>query len=89
MQPKLLRALESRTVRRVGETRYRKVDVRVVSASLRDLRDMVSLHSFREDLYDRLAVVPLRIPSLRERPDDIPLLSDNYISPFTTTTSPH
>jgi transcriptional regulator with GAF, ATPase, and Fis domain len=74
LQPKLLRVLESRMVRRVGENGYRSVDVRFISATHRDLLKMVSSRDFREDLYFRLAVLPVRIPPLRERPEDIPAL---------------
>jgi two-component system, NtrC family, response regulator GlrR len=79
MQPKLLRALESRTIRRVGETATRAVDVRFVSATHRDLGAMVNAGAFREDLYFRLAVVPLRIPSLRERLEDLPQLVQRFV----------
>ena len=72
MQPKLLRVLESRTVRRVGETAQRPVNVRFLSATNRDLRTMVNTRAFREDLYFRLAVLPVTIPPLRERPDGHP-----------------
>lgn len=81
MQPKLLRFLESRTVRRVGENSTRTVDVRVVSATHRDLRTMVNEGAFREDLYFRLAVLPLDIPSLRQRPEDIPVLFEHFLDP--------
>jgi transcriptional regulator with PAS, ATPase and Fis domain len=74
LQPKLLRAIESRMVRRIGETSYRKVDVRFVSATHRDLREMINTGAFREDLYFRLAVLPVTVAPLRERPDDIALL---------------
>lgn len=80
MQPKLLRVLESRTVRRIGESQARPVDVRFVSATHRDLRTMANQRAFREDLYFRLAVLPVRVPPLRERPDDIPRLVEHFLS---------
>jgi two-component system, NtrC family, response regulator GlrR len=79
MQPRLLRVLESRTVRRIGETGHRRVDVRFLSATHRDLRTMVNAGAFREDLYFRLAVIPLRIPPLRERRDEIPRLLAHFL----------
>lgn len=79
LQPKLLRVLESRTLRRVGETTYKKVDVRVLSATHRDLRTMVNQGAFREDLFFRLSVLPLRVPSLRERLSDLPLLLESFL----------
>jgi DNA-binding NtrC family response regulator len=76
MQPKLLRVLESSTIRRIGESKHREVDVRFVTATHRDLLAMVNRGDFREDLYFRLAVVPVRLPPLRERVEDIgPLLT--------------
>jgi two-component system, NtrC family, response regulator GlrR len=86
MQPKLLRVLESRTVRRVGETQHRTVDVRIVSATHRDLRQMVNLEAFREDLYFRLAVLPVRVPPLRERSVDVPLLLERFLGRSALTT---
>ncbi len=80
MQPKLLRVLEAGTIRRVGETAYRPVDVRVICASHRDLRELVNLRAFREDLYFRLAVIPVRLPPLRERLEDIPLLVGHFLA---------
>ncbi|MGO8999713.1 MAG: sigma 54-interacting transcriptional regulator [Polyangiaceae bacterium] len=73
-QPKLLRVLESRVVRRVGETSHRPIQARFIAATHRDLRRMVNDGHFREDLYFRIAVLPVRVPPLRERPEDIPRL---------------
>ena len=75
LQPKLLRVLERREVTRVGSSEPRDVSVRIVAATHRDLWAMVEAGTFREDLFFRLAEVAVRIPSLRERPDDIPFLA--------------
>jgi transcriptional regulator with AAA-type ATPase domain len=74
LQPKLLRAIEAREIRRVGETKPRKVNVRVISATNRDLEREVNRARFREDLYFRLAVMTVRVPPLRERLDDLVIL---------------
>ncbi|MEM9490801.1 MAG: sigma 54-interacting transcriptional regulator, partial [Myxococcota bacterium] len=78
LQPQLLRALEKRQIRRVGENRSIPVDIRVVAATHRDLRDMVREGSFREDLYYRLAVIRTDVPPLRSRLEDIPLLASHF-----------
>jgi transcriptional regulator with PAS, ATPase and Fis domain len=79
LQPKLLRALERRQVKRVGGNAWTEVDVRIVAATNRDLRADVNSKQFRSDLYYRLAVVEARIPPLRERLDDLPLLVDRLL----------
>ncbi|MEO7108246.1 MAG: sigma-54-dependent Fis family transcriptional regulator [Rhodoferax sp.] len=75
MQVKLLRLLESGTYRRVGSTEVRRTDVRIISATHRNLKTMVANGRFREDLYYRLSTFPIAMPPLRERPDDIALLA--------------
>lgn len=80
MQVKLLRLLESGTYRRVGSTDLRRTDVRVVSATHRDLPAMVAGGRFREDLYYRLSTFPIHLPALRERADDIPLLAASLLA---------
>ncbi len=79
LQPKLLRVLESGDVRRVGETNTKKVDVRVIAATNRDLEREVNKGRFREDLFYRLSVVTVHVPSLRERKGDIELLIHNFL----------
>jgi DNA-binding NtrC family response regulator len=80
LQGKILRALQDRTIRPVGGSEETRLDVRIVSATHRDLMALVAERRFREDLYYRLAVIPIRLPSLRERPDDIPLLADHFLT---------
>jgi DNA-binding NtrC family response regulator/tetratricopeptide (TPR) repeat protein len=77
-QAKLLRVVQQQEVRRVGETFARKVDVRIVAAANRDMRGEAGAGRFRDDLLYRLDVIRLRIPSLRERPDDVPLLAQHF-----------
>jgi transcriptional regulator with GAF, ATPase, and Fis domain len=78
MQPRLLRALEERTVRRIGTTRVTHIDVQIIAATNRDLRGAVAAGQFRPDLYYRLDSLRLVIPPLRERPEDVPALIDHF-----------
>jgi DNA-binding NtrC family response regulator len=82
LQPALLRVLDKRAVRRVGGNQYDRVDVRVVAATNRDLREEVVRRNFREDLYYRLAVIRIVLPPLRERGMDIPYLADHFVEAF-------
>jgi two-component system, NtrC family, response regulator PilR len=80
LQAKLLRVLENSTFRRIGGTTDIKVDVRIISATNKDLREEIAAGRFREDLYYRLNVVPVIMPPLRERKEDIPLLINHFLS---------
>jgi two-component system response regulator HydG len=81
-QAKLLRVLETREVKMLGEARSRKVDVRVLAATHQDLAGLVKAGRFREDLYFRLSVLPLHVPALRQRMEDLPLLAENFLKRF-------
>ena len=81
-QVKLLRAIGERTIQKVGSTKPKEVDVRLVTATNRDLEDMVAKGEFREDLFYRLNVVSIRMPALRERKEDIVLLADSFLKEF-------
>jgi transcriptional regulator with PAS, ATPase and Fis domain len=88
LQSKLLRVLESRTFRRVGGHVDITVDVRVVAATHRDLPRAIAEGKFREDLYFRLNVVPISMPPLRDRAEDIPLLAEHFIRRFARSEGP-
>lgn len=79
LQAKLLRVLQERKIRRVGENQMRPVNVRVISATHKSLREEVKANRFREDLYYRLEVVPLKIPALRDRHGDIKVLAEHFL----------
>ncbi|HVH89625.1 MAG TPA: sigma-54 dependent transcriptional regulator [Terriglobales bacterium] len=82
MQVKLLRVLQERTIRPVGGTAETTVDVRVIAATNRDLHQMVEEKTFREDLYYRISVIPIEVPPLRARQEDIPLLANSFLKRY-------
>ncbi|WP_439557612.1 sigma-54-dependent transcriptional regulator, partial [Dyadobacter sp.] len=83
-QVKLLRVLQERTFEPLGSSKSRTVDVRVICATNRNLEEMVALGTFREDLYYRINLITVKLPALRERPDDIPLLSEFFVNNLKT-----
>ncbi len=82
LQVKLLRVLQSRVIERVGSTEPTEIDVRIITATHRNLEDSVQHGNFREDLYYRLNVIPIKIPALKDRREDIPLLVGHFLSKF-------
>jgi len=89
IQVKLLRVIQDKIVERVGDNKPIKVDMRIITATNKDLRELVSKGLFREDLFYRLNVFPIHTPVLRERMKDIPLLTEHFISKFNTLTGKH
>ncbi|NUM57518.1 MAG: sigma-54-dependent Fis family transcriptional regulator [Bdellovibrionaceae bacterium] len=82
LQAKLLRVLQERTVRAVGDNHFRPIDIRIICATHKNLKDLIINQQFRDDLYYRLAVIPVNLPSLSERTEDIPLLAHHFLSKF-------
>ncbi|HKD15001.1 MAG TPA: sigma-54 dependent transcriptional regulator [Candidatus Angelobacter sp.] len=84
MQVKLLRVLQERSLRPVGGTQETPIDVRVIAATNKDLKQLVANNTFREDLYYRVSVIPIFVPPLRERREDVPLLANHFLKKYAT-----
>lgn len=82
LQAKLLRVLQERTIKPVGSNQFKAIDVRVIAATHKDLKKSIANETFREDLYYRLSVIPIVIPPLRHRPEDIPLLALHFMHKY-------
>lgn len=89
IQVKLLRVIQEKTIERVGDNRPVRVDMRIITATNRNLKELVNNGQFREDLFYRLSVFPIHTPPLRERKNDIPLLVNHFISKYNTQTGKH
>src|SRR5262249_56297334 len=89
LQVKLLRVLQEREFERVGDTQTIRVDVRVIAASNRDLQELADKDEFREDLYYRLNVVPIHLPPLRQRREDIPELVGHFLTHYNEENAPY
>jgi PAS domain S-box-containing protein len=89
IQLKLLRAIQAKQIERVGDSRRRSIDIRIITATLKDLYALVQNGDFREDLYYRLKVFPIHLPPLRSRREDIPLLTRHFIEKFNRKTGKH
>ncbi|MCB0392295.1 MAG: sigma-54-dependent Fis family transcriptional regulator [Bdellovibrionales bacterium] len=87
LQAKLLRVLQEKEIKPVGSTKSKKVDVRIITATHQDLRALVKEGEFREDLFYRLSVIPLHVPSLQQRKEDIPLLANFFLKKYATLNS--
>ncbi|MBK7867075.1 MAG: sigma 54-interacting transcriptional regulator [Ignavibacteriales bacterium] len=82
LQAKLLRVIQNKEIIRIGETEVRKVDVRIIAATNKDLKEMIKQGTFREDLFYRLNVFPVTIPPLRDRKGDVPLLANHFLKKY-------
>lgn len=85
LQAKLLRVLQEKKIRPVGDNQMIDVDVRIIAATHKDLKEAIRDGRFREDLYYRLSVIPIALPSLRDRPDDIPLLAEHFLRKYASS----
>ena len=87
LQAKLLRVLQEKKIRPVGDNQYKSIDVRIISATHKDLKKAIKAKEFREDLFYRLSVIPVELPSLRERQEDIPLLAEHFLKKYAAANS--